>query len=50
MPKKSPAPEFNMSETIRDFLTKKPNLTSKEATEAILARYPGANAGFSCSR
>ena len=42
MAKKSPAPEFNMSESIREILTENPKLSAQEATDAILAKHPGA--------
>jgi hypothetical protein len=42
MAKKSAAAEFNMSETIRELLTENPNLSSQEASDAILARHPNA--------
>jgi len=41
MAKKSPAPEFNMSETIRELLTENPKLTSQETTDVILVKHPG---------
>ena len=34
--------EFNMSEAIREILTENPKLSSKETTDALLVRYPGA--------
>ncbi len=42
MAKKQPDSEFNMSEAIRDILKESPNLSSKEAIEAIQAKYPSA--------
>ncbi len=42
MAKKSSTPEFNMSEVIREILTASPKLSSKEVSDAILAKYPGA--------
>src|SRR5438105_3807469 len=42
MAKKSAASEFNMSEAIRGILTENSKLSSKEVTDAISAKYPGA--------
>ena len=42
MAKKSPAAEFNMSESIREILTENPKLSAQEMTDAILAKHPGA--------
>ena len=42
MAKKSPATEFNMSQTIRDLLTENPKLSSQEASDAIMAMHPAA--------
>lgn len=42
MAKKSTATEFNMAEAIREVLSGNPNLSSKEAAEAIAAKYPTA--------
>jgi hypothetical protein len=43
MAKKSAAAEFNMSEAIREILSAKPSLSSKEVADAIVAKYPTAN-------
>ena len=42
MAKKQPESEFNMSEAIRDILKENPSLGSKEAADAIQAKYPTA--------
>lgn len=42
MAKKQADSEFNMSEAIRDVLKDNPNIGSKEAMEAIEAKYPSA--------
>ena len=42
MAKKSAAAEFNMSEAIREILSAKPSLSSKEVADAIVAKYPTA--------
>ena len=42
MAKKLPETEFNMSEAIRDILKESPNLNSKEAADAIQAKFPAA--------
>jgi hypothetical protein len=42
MAKKSAATEFNMSEMIRELLTENPNLSSQQAADAIIAKYPSA--------
>jgi hypothetical protein len=42
MAKKQPETEFNMSEAIRDILKENPSLGSKEAADAIQAKYPSA--------
>ncbi|WP_373651762.1 MULTISPECIES: hypothetical protein [unclassified Schlesneria] len=42
MAKKQANSEFNMSEAIRDILKENPSLSSKEAIDAILAKYPSA--------
>ena len=42
MAKKQANSEFNMSEAIRDILKENPSLSSKEAIDAILAKYPTA--------
>jgi hypothetical protein len=42
MAKKQPDSDFNMSEAIRGILNESPNLSSKEAIEAIQAKYPSA--------
>lgn len=41
MAKKAANSDFNMSEAIRDILTANPKVTASEATEAILAKFPG---------
>lgn len=40
--KKQPESDFNMSEAIRDILKENPSLGSKEAADAIQAKYPSA--------
>lgn len=42
MAKKQPESDFNMSEAIRDILKENPSLGSKEAADAIQAKYPSA--------
>jgi hypothetical protein len=42
MAKKQADSEFNMSEAIRDTLKESPNFSSKEAVDAIQAKYPSA--------
>jgi hypothetical protein len=42
MTKKSPASEFNMSETIREILTENPKSSAQEAIDVILAKNPKA--------
>lgn len=41
MAKKAANSDFNMSEAIREILTATPNVSAAEATEVILAKYPG---------
>ena len=41
MAKKAANSDFNMSEAIRDVLTANPAVSAPEATEAILAKFPG---------
>ena len=42
MAKKKPQAEFKMSEVIREILAASPKLSSKEASEAVVAKYPDA--------
>jgi hypothetical protein len=42
MAKKAAAVDFNMSQAIRDVLTENPNVSSREAVNAILAKHPNA--------
>ncbi len=42
MAKKKPPAEFKMSEVIREIRTANPKLSSKEASEAVMAKYPDA--------
>lgn len=43
MAKKQAEAEFNMSEAIRDILKDNPNISSKDAADAIQAKYPSAS-------
>ena len=42
MAKKPTAPEFNMSEAVREIQKENSKLTAKQTHEALLAKYPGA--------
>ena len=42
MAKKKPQAEFKMSAVIREILAASPKLSSKEASEAVVAKYPEA--------
>ena len=42
MAKKKPQAEFKMSEVIREILAANPKLSSKEASDAVVAKYPDA--------
>ena len=42
MAKKAPAADFNMSEAIREILTENPNFSTKDASDAVLAKHPTA--------
>ena len=42
MAKKRPQADFKMSEAIREVLAENPKIGSKEASDAILAKYPTA--------